>query len=116
MATEDVGIENQTFKDALEGLESAFGKFMEPVAEAINDLAYAVENRDSSARAIELAGNQIVSASEIVATPLARIASHLTSPNETDSNLEPANVVDGLFAIARSLRHIGDAIRDHSIS
>jgi hypothetical protein len=27
----------------------------------------------------------------------------LISPNEADSNLEPANVVDGLFAIARAI-------------
>lgn len=29
------------------------------------------------------------------------------SPNEADSNLEPANVVDGLFAIARAIRFAG---------
>jgi hypothetical protein len=34
----------------------------------------------------------------------------LISPNEADSNLEPANVVDGLFAIARSLNRIADAL------
>ena len=28
------------------------------------------------------------------------------SPNEVDSNLEPANIVDGLFAISRSIRHL----------
>ncbi len=28
----------------------------------------------------------------------------LTSPNEPDRNLEPANVVDALYAIARALR------------
>jgi len=31
----------------------------------------------------------------------------LISPNEADSNLEPANVVDGLFAIARAIRQTG---------
>ena len=29
----------------------------------------------------------------------------LISPNETDSNFEAANVVDGLFAISRSIRY-----------
>lgn len=32
------------------------------------------------------------------------------SPNESDSNGEAANVVDGLFAIARSLRKLAGAI------
>lgn len=40
------------------------------------------------------------------------ITSALTSPNEMDRNLEPANVVDGLFAIARGLQAVADAIRD----
>ena len=31
------------------------------------------------------------------------IRSTLISPNEADSNSEPANVVDGLFAIARAI-------------
>ena len=34
----------------------------------------------------------------------------LQSPNELDSNLEPANVVDGLFAIARALDRVARAI------
>lgn len=34
------------------------------------------------------------------------------SPNESDRNMEPANVVDGLFAIARSIAHLANAIRD----
>jgi hypothetical protein len=34
----------------------------------------------------------------------------LISPNESDSNLEPANVVDGLFAIARALVAVAQAI------
>lgn len=34
----------------------------------------------------------------------------LESPNEADRNYEPANVVDGLFAIARSLGRVADAI------
>lgn len=36
----------------------------------------------------------------------------LTSPNEADSNGETANVVDGLFAIARAIRDLAAAIRE----
>ena len=32
----------------------------------------------------------------------------LESPNEADRNGETANVVDGLFAIARALEHLAD--------
>ena len=42
---------------------------------------------------------------------IAQVAMGLTSPNEVDSNGEPANVVDGLFAIARALNRVADAIR-----
>jgi hypothetical protein len=38
------------------------------------------------------------------------IGSCLISPNESDSNLEAANVVDGLFFIGRALHRIADAI------
>ena len=34
------------------------------------------------------------------------------SPNEADSNMEPANMVDGLFAIARALHRIGKCLED----
>lgn len=34
----------------------------------------------------------------------------LISPNESDRNMEPANVVDGLFAIARGLQAVAKAI------
>jgi hypothetical protein len=45
--------------------------------------------------------------------PLAdAIRATLISPNETDSNLEPANVVDGLFAIARALNRISVSLDD----
>lgn len=40
------------------------------------------------------------------------IRATLISPNETDSNLEPANVVDGLYAIARALNRIAEAIEN----
>lgn len=33
-----------------------------------------------------------------------------TSPNEVDSNLETANIVDGLFAIARALQGLTKAV------
>jgi len=35
----------------------------------------------------------------------------LISPNESDSNLEQANVVDGLFAVARAIHAVSTAIR-----
>ena len=38
------------------------------------------------------------------------IHDNFTSPNECDSNLEAANVVDGLFAIARAIRRLAEAI------
>jgi hypothetical protein len=41
-----------------------------------------------------------------------QIASQLTSPNECDMNLEPANVVDGLFAIAPALESVAKAIKE----
>ena len=36
----------------------------------------------------------------------------LISPNEADQNSEAANVVDGLFAIARALHCVAAAIED----
>jgi len=36
----------------------------------------------------------------------------LISPNELDTNFEAANVVDGLFAIARELHNVAEAIRE----
>jgi hypothetical protein len=41
------------------------------------------------------------------------IKSVFISPNERDRNMEPANVVDGLYAISRSLFGVADAIREH---
>jgi hypothetical protein len=38
----------------------------------------------------------------------------LASPNESDSNGEAANVVDGLFAIARALNRVAAAIGELS--
>lgn len=32
------------------------------------------------------------------------------SPNESDRNLEPANIVDGLFAISRSINRLAKAV------
>ena len=36
----------------------------------------------------------------------------LMSVNETDSNLEPANVVDALCNIARSIHHLANAVEE----
>ena len=38
------------------------------------------------------------------------IADAFISPNELDRNMEPANVVDGLFAIARGLNKVAIAL------
>ena len=40
------------------------------------------------------------------------LANQLWSPNEADMNFEPANVVDGLYAIARGLHDVARAIRE----
>lgn len=43
--------------------------------------------------------------------PLADALIHtLTSPNEADRNGEVANVVDGLFAVARAIRYAADCL------
>lgn len=48
--------------------------------------------------------------------PIAKaIYSTLESPNECDSNLESANVVDGLFAIARALDRVAKAISNKGV-
>ena len=39
----------------------------------------------------------------------------LISANEPDSNLEAANVVDGLFAIARAIRYLADTMDDIAV-
>ena len=44
--------------------------------------------------------------------PAVAIAAGLVSPNETDTNGEPANVVDGLFAIARAIDRLAQATFD----
>lgn len=36
----------------------------------------------------------------------------LISPNESDSNMEPANVVDGLFAIAKAIHRLAKCFED----
>jgi hypothetical protein len=36
----------------------------------------------------------------------------LISPDESDSNMEPANVVDGLFAIARAIDRLAKCFED----
>ncbi len=42
------------------------------------------------------------------------LGSTLISPNEVDLNMEAANVVDGLFAIARALHDVAAAIRERT--
>ena len=50
--------------------------------------------------------------SESLAAIAKAIWGTLESPSEMDRNLESANVVDGLFAIARSIGDLADAIRE----
>lgn len=38
------------------------------------------------------------------------LQSVLETPNECDSNFEPANVVDGLYRIARAIDRLADAV------
>jgi len=38
------------------------------------------------------------------------IGSTLVSPNESDRNMEPANVVDGLFFIGRAIHRLAETI------
>jgi hypothetical protein len=38
-----------------------------------------------------------------------RIAAEMSSPNECDRNWEPANMVDGLFDVARAIRFLAKA-------
>lgn len=40
------------------------------------------------------------------------VATQLMSPNEVDANGEAANVVDGLFAIARAIRALAQAVEE----
>lgn len=40
----------------------------------------------------------------------AAIENSFISPNESDSNFEAANVVDGLFAVARSINGLAKAV------
>lgn len=42
--------------------------------------------------------------------PTVAIAAGLVSPNESDRNGEPANVVDGLYAIARAVDRLADTV------
>jgi hypothetical protein len=44
-------------------------------------------------------------------TTAAALRATLISPNESDQNLEPANVVDGLFAIARAMNRVAESLR-----
>lgn len=65
----------------------------------------------TSAIAIDDAGLTIASGIEVAGDNIAdAVKSTLISPNETDRNLEAANVVDGLYAVARALHHVAEAI------
>jgi hypothetical protein len=44
--------------------------------------------------------------------PALAIGYALVSPSEDNANGEPANVVDGLFAIARAIAYLADKIDD----
>ena len=55
-------------------------------------------------------GDDRLTAEECIADAVQDIASRLCSPNEQDSNGETANVVDGLFAIARAIERLAKAI------
>jgi hypothetical protein len=50
-----------------------------------------------------------MSKNEIVADALRGV---FVSPNEADRNMEPANVVDGLFAVARAIHELARAIAE----
>jgi hypothetical protein len=50
------------------------------------------------------------------ALAIGAVAAALVSPNEDDANGEPANVVDGLFAIARAIAYLADKIDDGPVS
>jgi len=57
-----------------------------------------------------MTGAPTVLDSDPPALAIGAVAAVLVSPNEADSNGEPANVVDGLFAIARAIDRLADAI------
>jgi hypothetical protein len=61
--------------------------------------------------ALETIGDAIAGGIDETGEKIAEaIKATLISPNEADRNLEAANVVDGLFAIARGLHHVADAL------
>ena len=47
---------------------------------------------------------------------MADLGDLFVSPNESDRNGEPANVVDGLFAISRALKDVAKAIDQMNIA
>lgn len=42
------------------------------------------------------------------AEAIVQLANNFVSPNECDTNFEAANVVDGLFALSRAVRRLGN--------
>jgi hypothetical protein len=63
-------------------------------------------------KAIELPTQGLLDAPCPLLTSATTIRDVLISNNESDRNLEPANVVDGLFAIARALERVAVALRE----
>jgi hypothetical protein len=61
-------------------------------------------------RLVEVFENRLDELSESVATSTKPLAQSFMSPNEHDSNLETANVVDGLFFIGRAIHRLAAAI------
>jgi hypothetical protein len=45
---------------------------------------------------------------------IAAVANALVSPDEDNANGEPANVADGLFAIARAIDRLADILADET--
>jgi len=74
-------------------------------------LAEAVENIGAEIAAAFVSSNPDVTRELNITDALTLLAGNLRSPNESDSNGEAANVVDGLFAIARGLHAVAEAIK-----
>lgn len=97
----------QEVKDMFEGLESALGKSLDALG-GLDAIADAIAVNSVGSHTFEESANKIMNSTLELAEAQRSIASHLTSPNEMDSNGEPANVVDGLFAIAAAIRMLAN--------
>lgn len=56
--------------------------------------------------------NEIAAADALAQRLGSKLESVFISVNEMDRNAEPANVVDGLYEIARAISNLADAIRE----